>query len=195
MHIVILGNVCRNTSYTCTEGVYGHVYRNTFYTEWDPLTRCVEVVPYTPPLYMCRNILHFWRVAWSKTSFTWQLNVVSYLIWRMLRFQFWLTNQKCPFLAFFILMPCLYDPFLVTVYANEAVQALLKVDLVNVIVNHINTAHCMVPRYSTILSMGTLRCIHWWWRSSIPHSFRGSDTSNNLVCHPRTIEHVIGCVD
>ncbi len=23
---------CRNTSYTCTEGVYGHVYRNTSYT-------------------------------------------------------------------------------------------------------------------------------------------------------------------
>ncbi len=34
MHTIILRNcVYRNTSYTCTEGVYGHVYRNTFYTE------------------------------------------------------------------------------------------------------------------------------------------------------------------
>ncbi len=36
-------------------------------------------------------------------------------------------------------MPCLYDPLLVMVYADEAVQALLKGDLVNVIVNQNNT--------------------------------------------------------
>ncbi len=36
-------------------------------------------------------------------------------------------------------MPRLYDPLLVMVYADEAVQALLKGDLVNVIVNQNNT--------------------------------------------------------
>ncbi len=36
-------------------------------------------------------------------------------------------------------MPHLYDPLLVIVYANEAVQALLKGDMVNVIVNQNNT--------------------------------------------------------
>ncbi len=35
-------------------------------------------------------------------------------------------------------MPRLYDPLLVMVYADEAVQALLKGDLVNVIVNQNN---------------------------------------------------------
>ncbi len=45
-------------------------------------------------------------------------------------------------MAIFILvliMPRLYDPLLVMVYADEAVQALLKGDLVNVIVNQNNT--------------------------------------------------------
>ncbi len=37
-------------------------------------------------------------------------------------------------------MPRLYDPLLVMVYADEAVQALLKGDLVNVIVNQNNTS-------------------------------------------------------
>ncbi len=40
-------------------------------------------------------------------------------------------------------MPRLYDPFSVMVYADEAVQALLKGDLVNVIVNQNNTSVCM----------------------------------------------------
>ncbi len=37
-------------------------------------------------------------------------------------------------------MPRLYDPLLVMVYADKAVQALLKGDLVNVIVNQNNTS-------------------------------------------------------
>ncbi len=39
-------------------------------------------------------------------------------------------------------MPRLYDPLLVMVYADKAVQALLKGDLVNVIVNQNNTTEC-----------------------------------------------------
>ncbi len=39
-----------------------------------------------------------------------------------------------------LIMPCLYDPLLVMVYADEAVQALLKGDLVNIIVNQNNTS-------------------------------------------------------
>ncbi len=34
-----LGNVCGNSSYTCTEGVYGHVYRNTYFLHM--YRRCV----------------------------------------------------------------------------------------------------------------------------------------------------------
>ncbi len=72
MHVVFaksfLENVCRNTSYTCTEGVY----RNTFYTDWVPLKRnttgilqevdtlcgsyvystCKKYVPYTPSVHV-----------------------------------------------------------------------------------------------------------------------------------------------
>ncbi len=45
-------------------------------------------------------------------------------------------------------MPRLYDPLLVMVYADEAVQALLKGDLVNVIVNQSNTT-TLVHTYRT----------------------------------------------
>ncbi len=42
-------------------------------------------------------------------------------------------------------MPRLYDPLLVMVYADEAVQALLKGDLVNVIVNtNVHVCECAV---------------------------------------------------
>ncbi len=45
-------------------------------------------------------------------------------------------------------MPRLYDPLLVMVYADEAVQALLKGDLVNVIVNQNNTSlHTELHKY------------------------------------------------
>ncbi len=42
-------------------------------------------------------------------------------------------------------MPRLYDPLLVMVCADEAVQALLKGDLVNVIVNQNNTTIDIIP--------------------------------------------------
>ncbi len=48
-------------------------------------------------------------------------------------------------------MPRLYDPLLVMVYANEAVQALLKGDLVNVIVNQNNTRANIPPSSRPLL--------------------------------------------
>ncbi len=54
-------NVCRNTSYTCAEGVYGHVYRflhaqrGSFKAKYyRKLTRCVEVM-YPPHV---ENMFH-----------------------------------------------------------------------------------------------------------------------------------------